>query len=107
MYPRTSISPREDSHGGFAMSDDRWESADAARADLGAEAPGEQPLTRPGGGTIPPSLAGPRLLRVLVVDDNRDAADTLAILVKIWGHDARRAYDGAAALESAAADPPD
>lgn len=41
------------------------------------------------------------LLKVLVADDNRDAADTLALLVGLWGHDARRVYDGAKALELA------
>jgi DNA-binding response OmpR family regulator len=33
-------------------------------------------------------------LRVLVVDDNHDGADTLAMLVRLWGHDVRVAYDG-------------
>jgi two-component system CheB/CheR fusion protein len=33
-------------------------------------------------------------LRVLVVDDSRDGADTLAMLLRLWGHDARVAYDG-------------
>ncbi len=42
-----------------------------------------------------------RMLRVLVVDDNRDAADSLSQLVSLWGNDARAAYDGAAALEMA------
>ena len=46
-------------------------------------------------------------LRVLVVDDNRDAADTLCLLVGMWGHTARAAYDGAAALEAARAFRPD
>lgn len=35
-------------------------------------------------------------LRVLVVDDNRDTADSLAILVGMWGHEVRTAYDGSA-----------
>jgi len=35
-------------------------------------------------------------LRVLVVDDNRDAADSLAMLVKLWGHEVEIGYDGAA-----------
>lgn len=35
-------------------------------------------------------------LRVLVVDDNRDAADSLSLLVKLWGHDVRTAYNGTA-----------
>jgi two-component system CheB/CheR fusion protein len=42
-------------------------------------------------------------LRVLVVDDCRDHTDSLAILVQLWGHDARAAYDGPTALEAAAA----
>lgn len=40
-------------------------------------------------------------LRVLVLDDNRDAADSLGQLVQIWGHQAFVAYDGPAALELA------
>jgi DNA-binding response OmpR family regulator len=35
----------------------------------------------------------------LVADDNRDAADTLAHLVRLWGHDTRVAYDGTSALD--------
>jgi DNA-binding response OmpR family regulator len=37
-------------------------------------------------------------MRVLVADDSRDAADTLAILLRRWGHEARVAYDGLSAL---------
>jgi two-component system CheB/CheR fusion protein len=48
-----------------------------------------------------------RALRVLVVDDNRDAADTSAVLLGLWGHDVRVAYSGAAALEAVAAFQPD
>lgn len=54
--------------------------------------------------TPPPTRGG---LRVLVVDDNRDAADTLCLLASLWGHDARAAYDGASALRVAAERPPD
>ena len=39
--------------------------------------------------------------RVLVVDDSRDAAETLALLVELSGHEARVAYDGPSALEIA------
>jgi CheY-like chemotaxis protein len=35
-------------------------------------------------------------LRVFVVDDNRDAADSLAMLVQLWGHSVERDYDGSA-----------
>lgn len=40
-------------------------------------------------------------LRVLVVDDNRDAADSLAVLLDAWGHDCQVNYDGASALQRA------
>src|SRR5687767_10339759 len=43
------------------------------------------------------------LLRVLVADDCRDGADSLAMLVKIWGNEVWVSYDGAAALEMASA----
>lgn len=42
-----------------------------------------------------------RPLRVLVVDDNRDAADSLALLFRAWGHDVRVAYDGIEGLQAA------
>lgn len=37
--------------------------------------------------------------RVMVVDDNRDAADSLAALLQMMGADSRVAYDGRSALE--------
>jgi two-component system CheB/CheR fusion protein len=40
-----------------------------------------------------------RTLRVLVVDDNVDAAWSLAMLLNLWGHEVYAAHDGAAALE--------
>jgi len=40
-------------------------------------------------------------LRVLVVDDNKDTAQTLAMLVKASGHDVRTAHDGPTAVEAA------
>jgi CheY-like chemotaxis protein len=33
--------------------------------------------------------------RVLVVDDNRDAADAAVMLLEMWGHEAKAAYSGA------------
>lgn len=32
--------------------------------------------------------------KVLVVDDNRDAADAAVMLLRIWGHEALAAYSG-------------
>jgi signal transduction histidine kinase/DNA-binding response OmpR family regulator len=40
-------------------------------------------------------------LRLLVVDDNVDSADSLAWLLRLSGHHTRIAYDGLAALEAA------
>jgi CheY-like chemotaxis protein len=45
--------------------------------------------------------------RVLVVEDDADTAGTLAVLLRGWGHDVEIAGDGAQALESARARPPD
>jgi CheY-like chemotaxis protein/anti-sigma regulatory factor (Ser/Thr protein kinase) len=45
--------------------------------------------------------------RVLVVDDNIDAAETLAMLLRIKGHEVHCAHDGPAALELAAAVSPE
>jgi signal transduction histidine kinase len=46
-------------------------------------------------------------LRVLVVDDNEDAAESLAAMLRRQGFDAHQAHDGPAALEAAAAQKPD
>ena len=45
------------------------------------------------------TIAGSR--RVLVADDNRDAADTLGLLLELYGHEVRIAHSGNAALEVA------
>jgi CheY-like chemotaxis protein len=39
-----------------------------------------------------------RRFSILVVDDNHDAADTLALFLRLHGHDARAAYGGEQAL---------
>ncbi len=39
-----------------------------------------------------------RSLRLLIVDDNRDAADTLAVLLHMLGNETRVVYDGEAAV---------
>lgn len=40
-------------------------------------------------------------LRILVVDDNRDAADSLAMMLTMMGNDTRKAYDGEEAVTAA------
>jgi two-component system CheB/CheR fusion protein len=51
-----------------------------------------------GGTTSQEAVAVP--CRVLVVDDNRDAADSLAVLLRFDGHDVRVVHDGRSALEA-------
>jgi len=46
-------------------------------------------------------------LRILVADDNVDAADTLAELLRASGHDVHTEYDGAAAIRAARSHRPD
>jgi CheY-like chemotaxis protein len=45
--------------------------------------------------------------RMLVVDDNRDSAESLALLLKLTGHETHTALDGEAALAAAQATRPD
>lgn len=45
--------------------------------------------------------------KILVVDDNVDAADTLSILLQMSGHALTVAHDGAAALKALTMDVPD
>lgn len=45
--------------------------------------------------------------RILVVDDNRDAAESLAVLLRLEGHEVMTAHDGVDALRLANAERPD
>jgi signal transduction histidine kinase len=51
--------------------------------------------------------AAPSRYRILVVDDNQDAADSLALLLTFQGNEVRTAYDGLEAVEAAAVFEPD
>jgi len=59
---------------------------------------------------VPQSLAAGadgRKMKVLVVDDNQDAADSLAALLEIDGFDAHAVYNGEAAIMATAQSQPD
>jgi PAS domain S-box-containing protein len=56
-------------------------------------------------GSTDPAVAD--ALRLLVVDDNDDAATSLAMLLRLRGHDVRIANDGRSALEMALTEVPD
>jgi CheY-like chemotaxis protein/anti-sigma regulatory factor (Ser/Thr protein kinase) len=53
------------------------------------EASGPQVSDQPGETAVPKSS-----LRILIVDDNRDGADSLSMMLRIMGNDPRTAYDG-------------
>jgi signal transduction histidine kinase len=64
------------------------------------------PTRREPNGNGEKSPAGPKC-RILVVDDNRDAADSLALMLRLTGHEIEIAYDGLEAVQAAAAFRPD
>ncbi len=58
-----------------------------------------RPDHAPEGGRQADQQPPPSGKRLLVVDDNQDAADSLAMLLRLQGHEVRVAYSGMAALE--------
>jgi two-component system, chemotaxis family, CheB/CheR fusion protein len=71
-----------------------------------AEAPfaGAAPrLSRPSGGEAERPPLG---LRILVVDDSLESAESLALLLQLGGHEVRTAHDGESALQMALQEPP-
>nr|WP_269448192.1 PAS domain-containing sensor histidine kinase [Lysobacter gilvus] len=81
----------------------------SAGIDKGSEFVVRIPLIEAPVPTTAPELESlaPRAHSVLVVDDNRDAADTMAALLDRLGYRARTAYDGASALAEVRASQPD
>ena len=69
---------------------------------------GAAPLTAaPALPAVPQAAEGDAGRRILVVDDNRDAADTLALTLRMFNHDVRVVYDPLQALELAEGFRPD
>jgi PAS domain S-box-containing protein len=64
-----------------------------------------QPAREATGGALEPLQKGSS--RVLVVDDNVDSADSLAILLRMMGHEVRTSHEAEEALASAATFHPD
>jgi CheY-like chemotaxis protein len=71
-----------------ALTEPASDIAPKAAADISSQTPG-----------------GPR--RVLIVDDNEDSAESMAVLLRLRGHEVRLSYDGQSALEEAHAFKPD
>jgi signal transduction histidine kinase/ActR/RegA family two-component response regulator len=63
---------------------------------LTASSPGDTPETQTGSEPVTVSAR-----RILVVDDNTDAAQSLAMLLAVCGHDTHVVHDGIAALDAA------
>jgi len=84
--------------------------AESAGTGKGAEFVIRLPLVaaaRPDGAVVASERRGRAPRRVLVVDDNHDAADSLAAIVEAFGHTVEVAYDGPSAVERARATSPD
>ncbi len=69
------------------------------RLPLSAHAVAEPATLRLAGAAAPLPTERPR--RVLLVDDNRDSAESLAQLLRLFGHDVEQAYSGTEALATA------
>jgi PAS domain S-box-containing protein len=92
-----------EAHGGEAL-------ADSAGPGRGASFTVRLPRTTPAAsaGAQPASAAVPaRRRRVLVVDDHRDGAQSLADVLQMLGHTVEVAYDGPEAIARARANPPE
>ena len=63
---------------------------------LTTSSPGDMPETQTGSEPVTVSAR-----RILVVDDNTDAAQSLAMLLAVCGHDTHAVHDGIAALDAA------
>lgn len=86
------------SHGGTleARSDGTGKGAEfIVRLPMSAERPAEPEPEE----AVPSLEAGERALSILVVDDNRDAADSLHDVLEVHGHEVLAAYDGETAIE--------
>ena len=61
----------------------------------------QQAMPTPAGSSVEPAGAtslAPRMLRILLADDNRDACETLKMLLELEGHEVRVVHDGEDAL---------
>ncbi|HUG93426.1 MAG TPA: ATP-binding protein, partial [Planctomycetaceae bacterium] len=78
------------------------------RLPIVTETPEPQPPTPAGG--EPTAIGEPAAAtsrRILVVDDNRDSAESLALLLNLSGHETQTAYDGLETIEAASTFRPD
>jgi PAS domain S-box-containing protein len=96
-----TVEARSEGHGRGSEFLVRLPAANAANT-ADASATGDRSAPAPLPGEVSEAAVPPHALRVLVVDDNLDAAELLATSVQMMGHVARTAHDGPAALRIAA-----
>ena len=65
------------------------------------------PGAPPTASTVPAGAPQPVALRILLVDDNHDAVDSLALLLALAGHETHLAHDGLQAVSAAQSLQPD
>jgi len=70
-------------------------------------ATGPRPIPPPGWRSSGAHAAVGRRIRILIVDDNKDGADSLDAILTLQANEVRTVYDGASALEAAAAFEPE
>lgn len=74
---------------------------------LPALPPAPAPVREPAQPAASQSTTPARSTRVLMVEDNPDAAESLGMILEILGHHVRIVHDGLAALDAARTNPPD
>jgi len=79
----------------------------AASAGRGSTFTVRLPIGNVAAAAAAPETAKPKGSCVLIVDDNLDGAESLAMVLKLGGHTTRIAHSGVAALDAAAAFDPD
>lgn len=95
--PTLSPHPRNEASQGSSSDDARRELPQPTPA-----LPRVSPSDTPQDHGLPQAPAqAPFRRRVLVVDDNQDAADSLSMLLELMGHEVAKAYEGRAAVELA------
>ena len=73
----------------------------------GATHSSHEEISMPVASDPPPPEPQQKRRRLMVIDDNKDAAESMSMLFELWGHEVICAYDGRAALETAAKYRPD